>query len=147
MRLFKTLLATTALAVLAGISTAHADESTNGWTCAINTSGHRACTASLISGTAIIAGPVRLMNCDTNLSLFRQSSAASSTSTSIAVGPSTTISQTVGAAATAATAASRTDITTGGQCYVWATITPIAGATETTRFGFIERKNTTIRYE
>lgn len=147
MRNLKTLLATTAFALVVALSTAYADESTNGWTCVRNASNQRVCTASLISGTLIVAGPVRLENCDGNLSLFRQSTAASSTSTSLAVGPNTAISQTVAAAATAATAASRTDITTGGQCYVWAAITPVAGATETTRFGFIERKNTTTIFQ
>jgi len=146
MRSFKTILATTALAFVAALS-ANADESTGGWTCARNLSNHRVCTASLISGTLTVAGPVRMENCNSNLSLFRQSSAASNTSTSIAVGPNTTISLTVAPAATASTTASRTDITTGGQCYVWAAITPVAGATETTRFGFVETKVNTTNFQ
>ena len=144
MRSFKILLATTALAFAASFS-ANA-ETLGGFTCD-RISGNRVCTANLISGTLTVAGPLRVENCDKNLSAYRQSSAASSTSTSIAVGPDTTVSVTVAAAATASLTASRTDITTGGQCYVWAAITPIAGATETTRIKIVEGKNTTIRYE
>lgn len=147
MRNLKTLLATTTFVAAAAVSGAHADESTGGFTCSRNLSGNRVCSANLVSGTLTVAGPVRLENCNENLSLFRQSSAASNTSTSIAVGPTTDTSVTAAASATASTTASRTDITTGGQCYVWASITPVAGATETTRVRFIERRNTTIRYE
>lgn len=146
MSLFNKLIATAALVVAAFTSIPVHAESTNGFTCDRAT-GNRVCSANLISGTLLVAGPLRVENCDKNLSLYRQSTAASSTSTSIAVGPDTTTSQTVAVAATAATAASRTDIITGGQCYVWAAITPVAGATETTRIKVIESKNSTIRYE
>lgn len=148
MRNFKTLLATTAFVLAAALSTAHAAESTGGFTCSRNISGHRTCSADLVSGTLIVAGPVRLENCDTNLSLFRQSNGTSgATSSQIAVGPTTDVSVVTAVSASISVTASRTDVTTGGQCYVWASISPGAGATETTRVRFIERKNTTTIFQ
>lgn len=143
MRYIKSLIATAVLAVAAFTVNA---QSLNGFSCD-RVTGNRVCTATLISGTATVAGPLKVENCDKALSLYRRSSAASNTSTSIAVGPDTAISATVAAAATASTTASRTDITTGGQCYVWATITPVTGATESNVFKVIESKNNTYRVE
>lgn len=85
------------------------------------------------------------MNCDGNISMYRRSSATSNTSNTISLGADTAVSATAAVAATATTTASRTDVTTGGQCYVWANIVPAGGATEVTTFKIIER-NPVIRH-
>jgi len=94
----------------------------------------------LASGTLLSAGPAQLLNCDGNISIYNRSSAINASSTkTVALGADTAISATVIAATSATTVASRTDVTTGGQCYAWATISPAAGATESTVIKIIER--------
>lgn len=139
-----------ASALLALPLAANAAESATAWTCTTKTGMDsrfttRVCTSPAIASPTTATQGLQLKACDANVKVFWKSSAASSTSTSVFVGPNTSVSGTAGtlgsAAANAVTAAASTTLPATGQCYVWGNITPVAGATETTTFYTIEQSN------
>lgn len=129
-----------ALALLALPVAAHAAETTTPWVPSTpDQNGATLWTSpAIVSGTTATS-PLKLKACDANLKVYVRSSAASSTSTSLAVGPSRGVSYTMGSLGTASTTATSATLAGLGQCYVWGNITPAVGATEATTFYVLEQ--------
>lgn len=129
-----------ALALLALPVAAKAAETTTKWApSAADQNGATIWTSPAIASPTTATAPLKLKSCDANVKLYWKSSATTSTSTSIVVGPNTVISTTAVAAATAVATVTSATLPATGQCYVWGAITPVAGATETTTFYVIEQ--------
>lgn len=99
---------------------------------------HVNAAATLVSGTALVA--TRPIQCDGAVSAYWVSDASDSSSMTIAVSPDNTTFVNVYGPVAASTTASRTVLTAGQQCYVRATLTPVAGSTATVSVDFLSEK-------
>lgn len=130
----KVLLATAALGV--GLLTAFQANADQAWTSVTNVGMNKRSTGvdvkqvTLVSGTNTVSQALPV-DCDANGVAYIKSSAATSDSGTLAVGPSPNQSSTIYTATTSLTP-SPTFLIASHQCFVWCKITPLAGSTQTT---------------